>query len=116
MQKARPKKDGLVYTNLWKGLEPIFNSYLAMVQRAYDKSKVNALTVIVLTDGLWQGMTDKNDLAPKIKQFDDELKRKMMGMKKDRQVSIQFIQLGDDEEAQERLRRLDDDMPWYGTA
>jgi hypothetical protein len=115
MQKARPNKDDLVHTNIRTGLEPIFHDYLNTVKRAADKPKVNALTVIVLTDGLWDGMTDKNEIVPKIiVQFYKELDKKMDGMRKDRQVSIQFIQLGDDEEARERLRRLDDDMPWRG--
>jgi hypothetical protein len=114
MQKVRPKKDSHVRTNIKTALTPIFNNYLSMVGRTHDKSKVNALTVIILTDGLWMGMADKNEIIPKIVQFYQQLTEKMDGMMKDRQVSIQFIQFGDDEEARERLRRLDDDMPYRG--
>jgi len=114
MQKARPKRDDHVHTNIKTALEPIFNNYLSMVKQAEDKSKVNALTVIILTDGLWMGMADPNEIIPAILDFYGKLTKEMDGMMKYRQVSIQFIQFGDDEEARERLRRLDDDMPYHG--
>lgn len=112
MQKVRPAKDGGIHTNLKTALDPILNNYSSMVKQAPDKSKVNALTVIILTDGLWQGMADPKEIESKIVQFHKQLIHKMDGMMKDRQVSIQFIQFGDDGEARERLRRLDDDMPY----
>ncbi|KAF2469600.1 uncharacterized protein BDR25DRAFT_46339 [Lindgomyces ingoldianus] len=37
-------------------------------------------------------------------------------IKIDRQVSIEFIEFGDDQETHERLRRLDDDMPFRGVS
>ncbi|CAO2655473.1 Nn.00g105370.m01.CDS01 [Neocucurbitaria sp. VM-36] len=114
MQRARPRKDNLIRTNIKTALTPIFNNYLSMVGRAYDKSKVNALTVIILTDGLWMGMIDPDEIIEKVVEFDQELKKRMDGMMNERQVSLQFIQFGDDEEARERLRRLDDDMPYRG--
>jgi len=114
MQEVRPRKDSHVRTNIKTALIPIFNNYVSMVRQTHDKSKVNALTVIILTDGLWMGMGDKNEIISKIVQFYQQLKENMDGMMRDRQVSIQFIQFGDDKEARERLRRLDDDMPYRG--
>jgi hypothetical protein len=114
MQNVRPRKGSHVHTNLKTALTPIFNNYLSMVRQTPDKSKVNALTVIILTDGLWEGMSDQNEITQKIVLFYKQLTQKMDGMMKDRQVSIQFIQFGDDEEARERLRRLDIDMPYRG--
>jgi hypothetical protein len=114
MQSVRPRKGNHVHTNLKTALTPIFNNYLSMVRQTNNKSKVSALTVIVLTDGLWKGMADQNEITDKIVLFYKQLTQKMDGMMQDRQVSIQFIQLGDDEEARERLRRLDIDMLYRG--
>lgn len=114
MQAARPDKNGNVQSNIKNALQSIFNNYLEKVSKSSYKSSINALTIIVLTDGLWRGMNDQNEVIEKIEHFYQQLEKKMQGMMQERQVSIQFIQFGDDEQARERLRRLDDDMPFRG--
>ena len=91
----------------------MFNTYLSSLRYA-NKGAVSSLTIVVLTDGLWAGMNNQNELEDKIVEFHKSLEKAMDGMRGDRQVSIQFIQFGDNEEAKERLRRLDDDMPYRG--
>jgi hypothetical protein len=114
METVQPRKEHGVHTNMRTALQPILNSYYSIAKRAHDKSEVNALTIIILTDGLWDGMNEKNDIIPQIVQFYKSLEHEMGVLMKYRQVSIQFVQFGDDEEARERLRRLDDDMPYRG--
>lgn len=115
MNKAQPRKDGGVHTNIKKSLERIFHRYLEKVQYTRTKSRVSSLTIIILTDGLWAGMmNDKDAIIPLIQNFYRQLKDDMEGKLRERQVSIQFVQFGSDQEARERLRRLDDDLPYLG--
>jgi hypothetical protein len=114
MHRLRPKPMHHVHTNIKRSLEPIFNEYRTKVQYTSNKSKVPALTVIVLTDGLWEGMGNKHEIIIKVVDFYSQVKQTMNGMMGDRQVSIQFIQLGDNEEAQERLRYPDDNIEYHG--
>ncbi|OAL52684.1 hypothetical protein IQ07DRAFT_380692 [Pyrenochaeta sp. DS3sAY3a] len=115
MNKAQPRKDGGVHTNIKKSLERIFHIYLETVQCTHTKTRVNSLTIIILTDGLWEGMVNDQDaVIPLIQKFYRQLKHDMDGKLRERQVSIQFVQFGNDQEARERLRRLDDDLPYLG--
>ncbi|KAF2006619.1 hypothetical protein P154DRAFT_615336 [Amniculicola lignicola CBS 123094] len=82
--------------------------YYDRVVKSHDT--VNKLTIIVLTDGLWSDKRD--DLEVEIVDFHKRLRRKTKNPTNERRVSVQFIQFGDDAEARERLRRLDDDMPY----
>jgi hypothetical protein len=108
--KLRPH----VETNMKQALEKLLNAYIYELKSRAPNTKATNLTIIVLTDGLWRGMNDHNEVEMKIKEFDDKLQKVMEGMAEERQVSIQFIQFGDDPNAKERLRHLDDDMPNWG--
>jgi hypothetical protein len=110
MESVRPRQ----HTNITTALKPIFQHYLGIVKRSYTKSLVRSLTIIILTDGLWQGVDDHDEINTEIEMFYKNLEKEMGYDLRHRQVSIQFIQLGDDDEARERLRRLDDDTPYRG--
>ncbi|OAL42706.1 hypothetical protein IQ07DRAFT_338740 [Pyrenochaeta sp. DS3sAY3a] len=78
MNKAQPRKDGGVRTNIKKSLERIFHRYLEMVQHTHTKTRVNSLTIIILTDGLWTGMmNDQDAVIPLIQNFYRQLKDDM---------------------------------------
>src|SRR5215471_1245497 len=62
MKKAEPK-DG-VHSDMRKSLGDIFASYLEELQR--KRGLVKNLTLIVLTDGIWAGMSEKNEVKQKI--------------------------------------------------
>ncbi|KAF3053232.1 hypothetical protein E8E11_000162 [Didymella keratinophila] len=104
----------MVFTNMKRALEPIFQSYVSVINRTSNKTLAKSLTVIILTDGLWEGMSDPNEITTAIMGWYEQLKTAMKGFLRDRQISIQFIQFGDDATATERLRRLDDDTPFRG--
>lgn len=112
MQGVRPQLDSGVHTNIKVSMEKILRDYIGQVKRTRNKELVRALTVIVLTDGLWKGMDDRDEIITEIVQFYKKLEAAMNNDVRHRQVSIQFIQMGDDDEARERLRRLDDDTPY----
>ncbi|KAJ4379241.1 hypothetical protein N0V86_005286 [Didymella sp. IMI 355093] len=112
MEDVRPHRG--VHTNIKVSMEKIFHDYISRARDTRKKNSVKALTVIVLTDGLWKGMDDRDEIITEIVQFYKKLEVAMDNGVRHRQVSIQFIQLGDDDEARERLRRLDDDTPYRG--
>mgnify|MGYP004501962283 CR=1 FL=1 len=114
MQEVRPSADNGVHTDIKAALEPILFNYISGVEGAHSVQRARSLTVIVLTDGLWEGMSDCDEIIHTIVDFYKQLKQAMKGKIRKRQVSIQFIQFGDDDEARERLRRLDDDTPYRG--
>ncbi|KXH25930.1 hypothetical protein CSAL01_04484 [Colletotrichum salicis] len=66
-------------------------------------------TLIVLTDGLWEGSNLSNDVETKITKFVGEL-RNHLGKHEPRWFSIQFVSFGDNKEALQRLKRLDDEL------
>ncbi|KAF2811553.1 uncharacterized protein BDZ99DRAFT_518812 [Mytilinidion resinicola] len=102
MNRARPSSDGDEKTDMRETLEDIFEDYLTSRKAAKDRK----MTLIVLTDGIWKGSVPPESVGAKIEEF-----VKQLHTLKDRAFSIQFIRFGDDEEAIERLRRLDDDLP-----
>ena len=98
-----------MHTDMKKSLGDIFYNYSSEAK----KRDIKNLTLIVLTDGKWDGMDDKNGVDTKIIEFAKEL-QSIVGNLKDRPVSIEFIQFGDDPNATSRLRRLDDDLVFSG--
>ena len=101
------------HTDLSLPLEKILSSYLADFKGAKASDKVKKLTLIVLTDGKWQGMSDSEAVATVIKDFAQHMEQ-LTGGKRERRVSIEFVQFGYDADATARLRRLDDDLPYEG--
>jgi hypothetical protein len=115
---ARPRQG--IRTNMKKPLGEILDDYLQEAiylreQRKLKKSvpKSKNLTLIILTDGMWEGMDDKDGVNDKIITFAKELKG-VIGNLKDRPVSIEFVQFGDDPDATYRLWRLDNDLEYAG--
>ena len=70
------------------------------------------LTLIILTDGLWKGISDKRTVANGIvnclEQWQDE--KALREMLKVRGVSLQFVQFGKDEAARKEFTYMDDHL------
>jgi len=101
MQHAGSEIDYRYKTNMKETLEKIFDSYT-------DTSK--KMTLIVLTDGLWEGCVNSNDVEKLIASFITKLKPRLKKWES-RWFSIQFVSFGDNEQALGRLQKLDDNMP-----
>lgn len=101
MQGAGEEINSLYKTNMKETLEVMFDRYT-------DTSK--KMTLIVLTDGLWEGCVSRDDTQALIADFLSDLKVKLK-KRQSRWFSIQFIYFGDDGWALARLQDLDDNMP-----
>lgn len=88
------------HTNMAETLRSLFDAYI-------DTKKKQ--TLIVLTDGLWLGSKSKVDVEDAIKRF-LTTRIKPLGKMETRWFTIQFISFGQDREALDRLKRLDDDL------
>lgn len=106
-----------MHTNLKKSFGLIFDQYLQNLRRQNKLQLpiVKDLTVIVLTDGIWRGMHDKYEIGGKIVEFVNHVER-IAGKMKERRVSIEFIQLGNDAEATAALKYLDDNLKFEGVS
>lgn len=71
------------------------------------------LTVIIFTDGKWEGMNRKAQVDDTIIDFSRALEKEVGSLQK-RFVSIQFVQFGNDPDASHRLRHLDNDLRYSG--
>ncbi|KAF7505103.1 hypothetical protein GJ744_001243 [Endocarpon pusillum] len=71
------------------------------------------LTVIVFTDGRWEGMDRKDQVDETIIDFSKALAKEVGNLQK-RYVSIEFVQFGNDPDASHRLRHLDNDLKYAG--
>jgi len=110
--KARPKKG--MHTDMRGSLGNIFDKYITDARRKKQyNSDIKNLTLIVLTDGKWEGTKNKEEVNRKIVYFSRELEG-IIGNLKDRPVSIEFIQFGYDEDATYRLKALDNDLKYSG--
>lgn len=111
-QEAQPSLH--IATNMKTPLGEIFDDYILDAKRRLNLSQRGRnLTLIVLTDGKWDGTEDKSTVDTKIIEFADQL-RNIAGSLKDRSVSIEFIQFGNDPDATSRLRRLDNQLVYQG--
>lgn len=105
--------DGM-HTDMAKALQEILDNYLMQARRSYPQVKKN-LTLIVLTDGIWNGTLDKDKVRRVVVDFCVSLEKiRGKDIRIERPVSIEFIQFGKDKEATVRLRHLDDDLKWDG--
>lgn len=116
MGRAKPSNLEVTSTDMTRALERIFEAYFNTVQerRRKKKSPKEDLTLIVLTDGVWDATDDKEEVGRYIVTIMKRLEQLDIGGFKKRPVSIEFVQLGNDDDATERLRALDDDMPVKG--
>jgi hypothetical protein len=110
--KVEPKLG--TFTDMKKSLGDILSAYLLRVDRGITyHNPPKDLTLIVLTDGKWVGDSDKRKVTDKIVTFAMDLQNKI-GSLKDRPVSVEFIQFGNDEDATYRFRQLDDGLKYEG--
>jgi len=116
MRDARPTQGDKIptSTNMRTSLSKILNEYVNMVENKHGSNTgVKDLTIIVLTDGIWGGENERDSVNDMIIQLLKRLKTTMDHLR-DRPVSIQFIQFGNDEDATFRLRKLDNGLKWEG--
>lgn len=108
MSESTPQVGSRTRTDLRRPLGDILDEYLTNARRVMKSNytKLRTLTLIILTDGAWEGMKDKDEVRSKIVSFVRSL-TDVVGDLKERPVSIEFIQLGDDPDATERFWRLD---------
>lgn len=111
--KAMPANynDGLD-TDMAGRLKDLFDDHLTRVRqsRKHGSERVTKLTIIVLTNGMW----DEVQVAKRIVEFAIALKDLTKKDLDDRPVSIEFIQFGRDSGATDRLKRLDDELKYKG--
>jgi hypothetical protein len=104
MDRAAPSpmrdSSGEKRTNMAETLGRVFTNYT-------NQTKSKRMTLLVLTDGRWRGTTKGNMVEDKIATFVKNPFVQKYGME-DRRFSISFIQFGDDQDAFERLKWLDD--------
>lgn len=82
----------------------------ATLMRVFDRygDMTKKQTLLVLTDGLWNGV--KDDVEREIRKFVTEVRKRLAGKQERRWFSIQFISFGHDAEALARLIALDDEL------
>ena len=111
MGAARPRTDSKerARTDIRRPLGHILQGYLSQLRQKalYPTTTVKDKVLIILTDGIWAGMENKGAVAEQIKTFSKELKSLHYNIKL-RPFSVQFIQFGNDDDATDRLRYLDD--------
>jgi hypothetical protein len=108
---AKPKSGW--HTDMSLKLGRILDDYYHTYKLRPGSDKVKKLTLIILTDGKWDGMTHNPEaVADVIVAFAKKMERHTSGLlgKRERRVSIEFVQFGNDLDATARLRRLDDDL------
>jgi len=100
-----------LHTDITKSFGEIFTDYLT---RARDtQRKVRNLTLIVLTDGRWVGLSHKEGFKTMIVKFVKTL-NDLLGDFRQRPVSVQFVQFGRDPDATHRLWSLDNELKYDG--
>lgn len=113
MLRAKPGENEV--TDIRQSLGEIFESYLHAL-RSFNMGRgrrAKALTLIILTDGLWEGVQEKSRINGQIVEFISRMK-KITDNVVERRVSIQFIQFGKDQDATKRLTGLDNDLIKWG--
>ena len=100
---AANKPGGL--TDIRTRLTLIIDNYIKRFDRNWFLKKVKpdrSLNIYVLTDGIWQSVTDLTPLIQRlIKKLSEDGRY---------QVGIQFISFGNDPDAIKRLNHLDDNL------
>lgn len=116
INKARSELDPSDKTDMAETLARIFDVYM---RGTLQKRQ----TIIILTDGLWEGSKDWTAVEKEIAQHINAMREKL-GRREHRWFTIQFISFGQNRAALDRLRDLDDKLrgidedvvdakPWY---
>ncbi|KAK7708019.1 hypothetical protein SLS64_006841 [Diaporthe eres] len=102
IDRARSIMDQQDETNIEETLSKCFDTHSAtnMSQRQ---------TLIVLTNGLWEGSKDWDSAEKEIARYVDALRGNLKKREK-RWFTIQFISFGQDQKALKRLEELDDNL------
>ena len=111
-KRAQPRRG--LYTDMNQSLGIILSSYLQRLEKKTKSTRLKDIergsTVIVLTDGKWEGMLQKEAISRTIADFSNSL-RQVQGLSLVRRpVSIEFISFGQDEQAISFLERLDHEL------
>jgi len=116
MKDPRNQPKPRARTNMSKALSDILEKYQpTLVNGNWGKKRVlKNLTIIVLTDGLWDDLSYEDDADKTIVNFVRKLENTIGDLIKDRPVSIEFVQFGKDKKATKRLHRLDNDLVKQG--
>ena len=121
MREQRPKKFPASSTDMTLPIEQIFKNYFARwdnyqarISKRKDATEPR-LTLIILTDGMWTAMRYSDEVYRYMAEILlPELERRNILRFRQRPVSIEFVQFGNNDEATEKLRILDDDMEFKG--
>ncbi|KAI0857438.1 hypothetical protein F4860DRAFT_359654 [Xylaria cubensis] len=106
--KAMSRAGKRISTDPRKPLATDMAKILGEVFQRYERNQSRQrTTLIILTDGVWEGSVQVDDVEEKIARFFQGSKR-TKGFE-DREFTIQFVSFGD--QAIHRLNALDDDMP-----
>jgi hypothetical protein len=107
MAEHRPTR-GTRYDIVAK-LDEILNKRLRFIKHHGRSAAVKALTLIILTDGVWAATPNKNSVAQRFVDFINDV-RECRAKDGDKLISIQFIQFGNDRDGTRVLKDLDDNM------
>lgn len=88
-----------------KRLREILEPYVASVEKSEEP--VKPLNLIVITDGRSTDEEEENNLVQVIVEIAKRLDKRKASLT---QLGIQFLQVGDDEDATNTLRKLDNDL------
>jgi hypothetical protein len=113
MEKAAPKPE--YKTNMTDELGTLFWEYHESLRLAQKQgTPLRKMTFFIFTDGIWSGKADRDKVGQKIVAFVKRAFTILDGDLDNRAASIQFIQFGEDPEATETLRELDDELSQKG--
>lgn len=102
MDKARREITSNDNTNMAETFLKIFDRYTDVRKKQ---------TLVVLTDGLWNGGSRTgDDVETAIISFITDVRKRLKGKQEPRWFSIQFISFGNDVKAIARLTALDDEL------
>ncbi|CAH0046485.1 unnamed protein product [Clonostachys solani] len=102
MDEVQQRIHDNIRTDMCAALSKIFDEYL-------EGDGKKRQTLIILTNGKWEGSGKKRDVEDLIIRFINRLEQNADRME-DRWFSIQFVSFGDDENALGRLTFLDDKL------
>ncbi|KAL8716475.1 MAG: hypothetical protein Q9225_006202 [Loekoesia sp. 1 TL-2023] len=115
-KSAMPRKG--LHTDMNRSLGAILSSFLQQMKSKPKSTSLRAIergfTLIVLTDGAWEGMRQKDTIDRTIAHFAQSLREVQGHSLLQRPVSIEFIRFGNDKQAIEYLERLDHDLKFEG--
>ncbi|KAK1496617.1 hypothetical protein CTAM01_08255 [Colletotrichum tamarilloi] len=110
--RKMPSKFPQSLSNAYQNIDDRSRTDMATtLARRFDayKNYSKMQTLLILTDGLWEGSNLTDNVVHLITQFVEGLKKKV-GKRERRWFSIQFISFGKSKAALERLRKLDDEL------